>query len=245
MDKEQIKPDADVICVVFPVYLSFLNGCPLIVKRFINKLTNIEGKYIFAVCTHMGSPMITVKNFSNLIEERGGKLSCGFLVLMPGNESKTKENKKKKMFDNWKNEKLGYIVNYIEQKKNGRYENRGEIIHFLFGWLIKLIINNGMNILRKLINSESSDYNEMLPKMDKYFTVSNNCVSCGTCEKVCPNGNIKLLDEKPTWHNRCELCLACYSWCPENAINNEYITSKITGFQYRHPEAALSDFIRK
>ena len=48
MDCDVIKIDAEVIGMVFPVYY---NELPLIIKRFTEKLDNIEHKYIFAVCT--------------------------------------------------------------------------------------------------------------------------------------------------------------------------------------------------
>lgn len=50
------------------------------------------------------------------------------------------------------------------------------------------------------------------------FTVSNSCISCGKCERVCPMGNIRLEGGKPVWGRRCTHCMACICGCPAKAI---------------------------
>ncbi|MCK9592595.1 MAG: EFR1 family ferrodoxin [Methanoregula sp.] len=53
---------------------------------------------------------------------------------------------------------------------------------------------------------------------DWIFSVTKNCTSCGTCETVCPVGNIEMIGEKPAWKRHCELCFACIRTCPAQAI---------------------------
>lgn len=53
----------------------------------------------------------------------------------------------------------------------------------------------------------------------KPFQVSEKCVSCGKCERVCPLGNIELQNGKPVWGNRCTHCMACICGCPTKAID--------------------------
>lgn len=52
----------------------------------------------------------------------------------------------------------------------------------------------------------------------KPFRVSGACVSCGKCEKLCPLGNIQLVEGKPVWGQDCTHCMACICGCPVNAI---------------------------
>ena len=52
----------------------------------------------------------------------------------------------------------------------------------------------------------------------KKFTVGDSCISCGTCERVCPLGNVKLADGKPVWGDACTHCMACINLCPKSAI---------------------------
>ena len=53
---------------------------------------------------------------------------------------------------------------------------------------------------------------------DKKFYVTDNCISCGNCEKICPLHNIKLTDKKPIWNGNCTHCMACIGSCPTEAI---------------------------
>lgn len=52
----------------------------------------------------------------------------------------------------------------------------------------------------------------------KKFYVTDDCISCGLCEKLCPLGNIHLADGKPQWGNQCTHCMACICRCPKEAI---------------------------
>ncbi len=62
-------------------------------------------------------------------------------------------------------------------------------------------------------------------KLQKYadnpFTISEDCVSCGLCSRVCPCSNIELADGKPTFRHHCANCMACVVNCPKRAIGYE------------------------
>lgn len=53
---------------------------------------------------------------------------------------------------------------------------------------------------------------------DKKFYVTDTCVPCGNCEKICPFHNIKFTDKKPIWNRNCTHCMACIGSCPTEAI---------------------------
>lgn len=52
----------------------------------------------------------------------------------------------------------------------------------------------------------------------KQFYVTDECVSCGRCAKVCPVGNLQMQNGKPVWEDRCRYCMACLNRCKKNAI---------------------------
>ena len=52
----------------------------------------------------------------------------------------------------------------------------------------------------------------------KAFHVSDDCIGCGKCVKLCPLNNITLENGKPVWGRKCTHCMACISYCPEKAI---------------------------
>lgn len=50
------------------------------------------------------------------------------------------------------------------------------------------------------------------------FRVSDACIGCGLCERLCPLNNIKLIEGKPSWSSTCTHCMACLGNCPKEAI---------------------------
>ena len=52
----------------------------------------------------------------------------------------------------------------------------------------------------------------------KKFHVTDSCINCGLCQKVCPLNNIQVEKEKPIWNDNCTHCMACICKCPQEAI---------------------------
>ena len=69
----------------------------------------------------------------------------------------------------------------------------------------------------KLLSTQNS-------KRIQKFTVNENCVSCGQCAKICPQGNITYSGGKPVFGANCIGCLSCVQYCPNKAINIGSIT---------------------
>ena len=58
------------------------------------------------------------------------------------------------------------------------------------------------------------------------FAVSSMCIGCGTCVKLCPRGNIKLVDGRAQIGTDCIQCLGCLQYCPQEAISLGKVTQK-------------------
>lgn len=74
--------------------------------------------------------------------------------------------------------------------------------------------------------------------------VTDQCVGCGICEKVCPSGSIHLEHGQavPVPGN-CQTCLACIHACPQKAIALT-VPEKNPHARYRNEHVSLQDLIR-
>lgn len=80
-------------------------------------------------------------------------------------------------------------------------------------------------------------------EMDRDYNVSDDCISCGICAKVCPVNNIEMKDGKPTFKHNCEQCMACIHNCPKQALNYKNVTAG--RIRYRNPDVSLEELYRK
>jgi len=76
----------------------------------------------------------------------------------------------------------------------------------------------------------------------KKLNVSDQCASCGMCEKLCPTKSIRIQNSRPVFTPKtCSQCMACIQWCPKEAINCG--TKTIERARYHHPEIKTDEFI--
>ncbi len=69
---------------------------------------------------------------------------------------------------------------------------------------------------------------------DKKFFADDNCISCGLCEKTCPEKNISLKNGKPKWLGHCVKCLACIHRCPKKSIQYGDVTQEMGRYYYKN-----------
>jgi ferredoxin len=241
VSKDVIVPKEEVVGLVFPVYYATndANGLPLIVSRFITRLTGIQSKYIFAVCTHGGLSGCTIENLKKELALRGGTLAAGFGVKM-GNHLLSVDEQQKAAAT--VRQKLAVVADNVLSRKFGIYETRSKLGKLANAPLLTLLIKpifsrrfRGLSGVKQKV-----PFLDLVPLADKSFKVNQNCNGCGICVKVCPVSNISLVEGKPVWFHHCETCFACYTWCPQDAIGGETVKYNE---RYHHPEVKLSDVL--
>ena len=72
------------------------------------------------------------------------------------------------------------------------------------------------------------------------FKVTEDCKKCGTCERVCPAGNINLSVDV-VFGKKCETCFACVNLCPVQAIYSN--AAKQGRRQYKNPMISTDEII--
>jgi formate hydrogenlyase subunit 6/NADH:ubiquinone oxidoreductase subunit I len=77
------------------------------------------------------------------------------------------------------------------------------------------------------------------------YQVTDSCVGCGTCTRVCPMGCIRLDGGKPVYdYARCANCMACIQACPVLAIQFATVKEPNPRARYRNPHITLDEIIR-
>ena len=187
------------IGLVFPVYLS---KPPRIVLDFIRKMPKTEYIYLVATCGMMPGTVLSVAKRKML--ETGNSVSAGYILPLISNFiflPKTKSDAKVEREFLKAESKIQTISMNVETKA----------IHF-DKETAKLISKPASFLLFNPIYRR-------IPKLDKMFTVNDDCNNCGTCRDVCPVRNVKITTTKPVFLNNCEMCFSCINWCPKKAIN--------------------------
>jgi len=267
IDKESIETDAYVIGIVFPVFYADFNGIPLIVKRFVEKMHTNKDTYIFTICTHSGKPGRTIERFDDLLNPQGLKLASGFTVKMsvpysvrikighaffhmklnPEQAIIDDSNAQEKLYVVWKN-KCEIITKHVSDRNHGIFETSGffsKAISALFLPLLKYIFHSHYEKLANVATKKAKGFvkytfEELIQLADNSFKVNEKCNGCGTCAKICPVNNIKMIENRPEWQHHCETCYACYTWCPHNAIFGEIVAYNK---KYHHPDVKISDML--
>lgn len=247
---EKIYITAQTIGIVFPSYLAVVIGMPLIIERFIKKITNIKSLHIFAVCTCGGyenvNALPSLNKLKHSIRSCGGKLSSEYSVRLPMNNLDYNHipipiEKDSDIIINRSKNKIDAICDCILKKRSTRYKFAKILFLFLMKPLFSLMKKPIINILKEKAKEPMDsklEYSELISLTDKSIIVDEKCNGCGICAKVCPVNNIKIIDKKPLFLHKCEMCFACDEWCPSDAIHH---WSRDEGVRYHHPEVSLSD----
>ena len=70
--------------------------------------------------------------------------------------------------------------------------------------------------------------------------ITDSCIGCGTCVRLCPMENISIMDNRPSFGHNCVSCGACLQHCPKNAIHHEKEKSSA---RYLNPHIAMDELM--
>lgn len=89
---------------------------------------------------------------------------------------------------------------------------------------------------------ENKIWPSLAAKKAKKLAVTDACVGCRQCEKLCPRGNIRFVGNKPVFGSDCIQCLSCLQYCPQEAITLTQKTAKRE--HYHNPNITPNDLMQ-
>lgn len=198
MDPKDVPAaDCDVIGFIYPVYHWTM---PAPAVAFVEQLEINPDAYIFVVAMPSFICGIACERLAQILENKGAVINYGNLVNSVANYAivyppfpspKLRVPKAEK--------KLKRIAEEIASGKEKDYPRASSFI-------------------KRRRDKVMIPYLELQKYADNPFTISEDCVSCGICSKVCPCNNIKLVEGMPAFQHHCANCMACVVSCPKRAI---------------------------
>lgn len=112
-------------------------------------------------------------------------------------------------------------------------------------------LNARRNMISEVTDTDRAAHQQFLDGMQRMpedvwqhlLRVTDGCIGCGICEKVCPSSSIHVLDGKAVHiPGNCQTCLACAHACPQKAIQLT-MEEKNPNARYRNEHISLQEII--
>jgi len=242
LDKDLIKTNGQTVGFVFPTHALTI---PIAVKKFLRKIDLDSAEYIFAVATRYGTIFRGFEKIDQLLKKYDKHLDSHFILNMGNNEGprshkdyKVPSQREISEIESVVQGRLDSIQRIVLNKEISREKDSEYFIEFPY--------NRLFNFISEKLVLLSMSFSEYIGGVN-YFCSDSKCNGCGTCEKTCLSGKIKMVDDKPVWQKNifCYMCFACVNICPAQSVqvNDIPFVKSYTreNGRYPHPYATVKD----
>lgn len=211
------------VVLVFPVHAW---GPAVMMLRFVSSLSlkNYAGQPIYAVCVCGDNCGLSYQILGSALSRKNLRLTACWSVQMPNNYILMKGFGVDR--PEVRDAKLAAAPSQTDRIAAAIRSGRpGSYVHYVAGTHLKLKSRVVNPLFRRFLAG---------PDSRTKFHVSDACIGCGLCAKVCPTGTVAMHDGRPVWGRGCVQCTACINRCPVRAI--DYGSVSQSQGRYHHPE---------
>ena len=195
--EEYPATDCDIVGFIYPVYHWTM---PAPAAAFVEKLKINPNAYVFVIAMPSFVCGIACEKLAEILEKKDVQINYGNLVHSVANYAIVYPPfPSAKIRVPATERKLKKIAGDIVLRKDRAYPRASRFI-------------------KRKRERVMTPYVELQKYADYPFTISDGCISCGLCRKVCPCKNIILEEGKPVFQHHCSICMACVVSCPRRAI---------------------------
>lgn len=187
---------AGSIGIVAPVYG---HEVPLMVKDFL-KNAGFNTDYFYMILTYGNRHGGAAELAKKLCDEYGIAVNYINVIVMVDNWLPSFDMNEQRKIDKRVEENMTVILADLAERKN----------------MISVVTDTD-----RVAHQQFLDRMSQMPEdvWQHLLWVTDSCVGCGICEKVCPSASIHVIDGKAVHtQGNCQTCLACAHACPQKAI---------------------------
>ena len=191
--------EADEIGIVYPIYGHMP---PNMVREFIKK-SKLKADYNFDVLTYGARKCNAVEIWDDISHKAGNPFDYITTIVMVDNWLPNFDMNEQMKIDKRIPENLQRISADLAAQKHWHEPVTEEERQMHAGFMAYTHLDPEVGFLMR---------------SEKYFQVTDACISCAICTTVCPRGNYELASTGVKTEGDCDFCFACIQNCPQKAI---------------------------
>jgi ferredoxin len=224
LSSKLIPEEYEWVGFVAPSYYSHV---PTFVEACMSDIVYTKEQKIFLIVGCGGNRGRSIQDMRKHVHNSKKEVNLEYMITLPGN----------------------YILSYGAfpiwyQKLCIKLSHRkiGKIVEDIKNNRARKNLDNGIFYKEKYERALQESISKF-PATGKQYNVSDQCSLCGACTKLCPVGNISMVNGKVEFGDKCNQCMGCIQWCPNHAIDYQEKAQKRK--HYYHLGVKRSDlFIR-